>query len=277
MAQLSIIAGSTSQSILAFIQNSTSTTGAGLTAVAPAGGSLLTGTIGYYSFTGTSATATTLGTLTPLAAVNSAWSSAGIVTLDDTHMPGWIRLDLPNAVLAASSGRVVAIHIQGGTNMAPCPILIELTGWNNQATIGSAVWQDAVSGDFTASSSIGKSLYTSGNAPGTASGLFIAGTNAATTITTSLTTHLIGTVDTVTTLTNAANINLAQTLSAFGSALTSGTADTAITVNQALHGAMASVGGQEVVSGTTYTTKTSTGTTIRAFTLDQNPNPNQRT
>ena len=37
---------------------------------------------------------------------------------------------------------------------------------------------------------------------GAAGGVFIAGTNAATTIATSLTTHLIGTVDTVTTLTN---------------------------------------------------------------------------
>lgn len=38
-------------------------------------------------------------------------------------------------------------------------------------------------------------------APGAAGGLFMAGTNAATTITTGLTTHLIGTVDTVTTYT----------------------------------------------------------------------------
>ena len=42
----------------------------------------------------------------------------------------------------------------------------------------------ATAGDFTAASSIGKSLYTSGAVPGAAGGLFIAGTNAATTITT---------------------------------------------------------------------------------------------
>jgi len=44
-------------------------------------------------------------------------------------------------------------------------------------------------------------------APGASGGLFIAGTNAATVITTSLTTHFVGTIDTVTTLTG----NTAQT------------------------------------------------------------------
>jgi hypothetical protein len=69
------------------------------------------------------------------------------------------------------------------------------------AQIATGVWQDATGSDFTAASSIGKSLYTSGVVPGGTNGLFIAGTNAATTITTSLTTHFVGTVDTVTTYT----------------------------------------------------------------------------
>ena len=55
------------------------------------------------------------------------------------------------------------------------------------AQIATGVWQDATAGDFTVSSSIGKSLYTTGVVPGGAGGLFIAGTNAATVITTSLT------------------------------------------------------------------------------------------
>ena len=63
------------------------------------------------------------------------------------------------------------------------------------------IWQDATGSDFTVAGSIGQSLYT-GVAPGAANGLFIAGTNAATVITTSLTAHIIGTVDTVTTLSN---------------------------------------------------------------------------
>ena len=70
------------------------------------------------------------------------------------------------------------------------------------AAIATGVWQDTTSGDFTTASSIGKSLYTSGAVPGATGGLFIAGTNAATSITTGLTAHIIGTVDTVTTVTN---------------------------------------------------------------------------
>ena len=265
MAQLSVKAGATSQSINIFIQNSISTVGAGLTGFAPAGGSLLSGMICYYSFTGSGATSVVQALSVP-AAVTSAFVAGQIVEIDATHMPGWARLDVPNAALASGNGRLVSINIQGGTNVAQCPVLIELTGWDNQLV------------------------------PGAAGGLFIAGTNAATTITTSLTTHLVGTVDTVTNLTNAAtagdftatqktslnnatptaSLNLAQTLSAFGSALTSSTADTALTVNEALHCAIASVAGQQTTSGTAYTTKTSYGTTVRAFTLDQNPNPNNR-
>lgn len=60
------------------------------------------------------------------------------------------------------------------------------------AQIATGIWQDATAGDFTATSSIGKSLYTSGVVPGGSGGLFIAGTNAATTITTALTTTFTG-------------------------------------------------------------------------------------
>jgi len=44
----------------------------------------------------------------------------------------------------------------------------------------AAVWQDAVAGDFTVAGSIGKSLFTSGNAPGAASGLALVGSNMGT-------------------------------------------------------------------------------------------------
>jgi|SRR5882672_444565 len=49
--------------------------------------------------------------------------------------------------------------------------------------IATAVWQDATAGDFTVAGSVGKSLFTSGNVPGAASGLLIAGSNAATAFT----------------------------------------------------------------------------------------------
>lgn len=48
------------------------------------------------------------------------------------------------------------------------------------AAIATGVWQDTTSGDFTVASSIGKSLYTTGNAPGAASGLALVGSNMGT-------------------------------------------------------------------------------------------------
>jgi hypothetical protein len=48
------------------------------------------------------------------------------------------------------------------------------------AQIATGVWQDSTAGDFTTSSSIGKSLYTSGNAPGAASGIALVGSNMGT-------------------------------------------------------------------------------------------------
>lgn len=68
------------------------------------------------------------------------------------------------------------------------------------AQVATAVWQDATAGDFTTASSIGKSLYTSGVVPGAAGGVFIAGSNAATTvnITGNITGNLSGSVGSVT-------------------------------------------------------------------------------
>lgn len=128
--KLSILAGATSQSINIFVRDSSSSTGGGLTGLVYNTASLAA----YYSHAGANATATVI-TLATLAAVNSAWSSGGFKEIDATNMPGWYRLDLPNAVLATSKGRSVALHLKGATNMAPTPIEIELTGWDNQDTV----------------------------------------------------------------------------------------------------------------------------------------------
>lgn len=208
MPELSIVAGATSQSInIDFLDNSRTDDG-GLTAVAPAGGALMAGVICYYSFTGSNAAAVSVS-LSVLATVGAAYSSGGIVTLDDTHMPGVCRFDIPNAALATGKGRQVVFVFSGGANMVQKKFYIELTGWDNQnattggltnldATVSSrlaassytappsttaiatAIWQDATAGDFTVASSIGKSLYTSGNAPGAASGLALVGSNMGT-------------------------------------------------------------------------------------------------
>jgi hypothetical protein len=160
MAKLSIVAGATSQSVNVFIQDSSSTTGAGLSGLVFNSTSL----IAYYSFTGTNAGSTAI-TLATLAAVGSAYSSGGFKEIDATNMKGLYRLDLPNAALAGSKGRCVTVYLSGATNMAPCVLEIELTGWDNQ---------DATRG--------GLSALPNANAAA-AGGLWILGTNAAATTT----------------------------------------------------------------------------------------------
>ena len=70
-----------------------------------------------------------------------------------------------NATLASTT------NITAGTITTVTTVTNQLTA----AAIATGIWQDTTSGDFTVSSSIGKSLYTTGNAPGAASGLSIVG------------------------------------------------------------------------------------------------------
>lgn len=131
MAKLSIKVGATSVSVAVFIQDSASTTGAGKSGLAFNTSSLTC----YAVVPGSSAAAITLATL---AAANSAWSSGGFKEIDATNMVGWYRFDIPNTNI--STGRSVGIHFQGASGMAPLPLEIELTGWDNQ---------DAVHGGFS--------------------------------------------------------------------------------------------------------------------------------
>lgn len=127
MAALPIVAGATSQSVDIFIQDSTSTTGGGKTGLV----FNTSGLIAYYTFTGANTTATAIS-LATLSLVTSAWSSGGFIEIDSSHQPGWYRLDLPNASITSGKGREVNLHLQGATGMAPCPVKVNLTGWDDQ-------------------------------------------------------------------------------------------------------------------------------------------------
>lgn len=110
--------GSTSQTVNIFVQNSSSTTGAGLTGLVFNS----SGLTAYYVRPRAAAVAITLVTQT----VTGAYSSGGFVEIDATNMPGWYRLDLPDAVLATGVDHV-GVHLKGATNMAPLPLEIQLT------------------------------------------------------------------------------------------------------------------------------------------------------
>ena len=123
MAKLSLLAGTTSKILQVFVQDSSSTTGAGLAGLTNASAGL---TAYYHRDTDTTATAISLVTMTV-----GTFTSSGFKEIDSTNMPGWYQLCPPNAALA-SGAKCVAIHLKGATNMAPLPIEIELTAVDNQ-------------------------------------------------------------------------------------------------------------------------------------------------
>lgn len=124
MAKLSIKAGTTSKLLDVFIQDSSSTTGAGLAGLAFNSGSLT----GYYYREGAGSTvAITLATMTV-----GTWATGGFIALDGTNMPGAYQIGIPDAALA-SGAKSVLIYFKGATNMAPLPLEIELTAVDNQS------------------------------------------------------------------------------------------------------------------------------------------------
>lgn len=212
---------STSRSIDFEILDSTSTTGGRKTGLVYNTASLTA----YYHRQGGSATAITLATL---AAANSAFSSGGFKEIDATNMPGIYRLDIPDAALATGAD-YVTITLKGATGMAQVSHLIKLTPANSEvlsidsngrvdvikvagttqtagdlATLITAV-DDLVDTEVAAIKTVVdavkvKTDFLPSATAGAAGGVFIAGTNAATTvnITGNITGNLSGSVGSVT-------------------------------------------------------------------------------
>ena len=123
MAKLTIQANSTSHSEYIFIQNSTSTTGAGLTGLVFNTASLTA----YYAVERGAATAITLVTL---ASATAAWASGGFVAVDGTNMPGLYRFDVPNALFSVAGTKNVVVMLKGATNMAPVVLEYQIVAYN---------------------------------------------------------------------------------------------------------------------------------------------------
>jgi hypothetical protein len=133
MAKLSIVKGATSVLCRIFLQDSSSTTGAGLTG-------LTSGSAGLVCYRARDDDGNAGGTAITLSAgTRGTWSSGGFVEKDATNMPGVYEFGIPNAAIATGT-RSVIIMFKGATNLAPLPLEIELTGWDNQ---------DAVHGGMT--------------------------------------------------------------------------------------------------------------------------------
>lgn len=99
-----IVNGSTSKSVFIYIQ---AASGLPATGLAYDTADLLA------SYAGTKLARVAI-TLADLAAITTAWASGGFKEVDATNMPGWYRLDVPNAALALAADEVVVTIIKDG-------------------------------------------------------------------------------------------------------------------------------------------------------------------
>jgi hypothetical protein len=108
--------GSTSVRRLIFIADTSKTDGSGLANLVYNS----SGLVAYY-FAGDLADEVQI---TLASATLGTWTSGGFIAVDNTNMPGWYELGIPNAAL--DGGNEVAMQLRGATNMAPVNIYIEL-------------------------------------------------------------------------------------------------------------------------------------------------------
>jgi hypothetical protein len=121
--KLILKAGTTGQVARVLIQDTSSTTGAGLTGLAYNSAGLKWS---YVREDQAAATVVTLATATA-----GTWASGGFKEIDATNLPGVYEIGIPNAALA--SGKSVQMLLFGGLNMVPVPLEIELVAVDHQS------------------------------------------------------------------------------------------------------------------------------------------------
>lgn len=189
--------GVVSQILQIFVQNASSTTGAGLTALTAGSPNLV-----FYYHRDTDSTSSTQVTLTTMTV--GTYKSGGFAELNSAVMPGCYQICPPDAAFATTAASVIAM-LRGATNLADLPIEIDLDSqvdtyyWNGSPvatpnTIGvPAVDVVRVSGATVSTSlaQFGVNMVSptttqivtiNGSLPGGAGGLMLAGTNSAVTV-----------------------------------------------------------------------------------------------
>lgn len=127
--KLNILKGSTDVTVYVFVQDSSSTTGAGLTGLLFNTASLTA----TFARPLTAAASLTLVTQT----VTGAHTDGGFVEVSSSLLPGVYRLDLSDTIIASGVDSVVAM-LKGAANMAPLPLEIQLVSYdpNDAASLG---------------------------------------------------------------------------------------------------------------------------------------------
>ena len=189
-----------------FIQDSTSTTGAGKTGLTSASTGLIIATIAdneaaatAYTVAGsTIETITTLGTYAAPTATKCRFKE-----VDATNMAGVYELQFADARYSVASSTKLQVMMSGATGMAPCLFEIQLDT-NTAADVytrigaptGASIAADLVTIDDFLDTEVAaiktKTDFLPSATAGSAGGVFIAGANAATSITTALTANITG-------------------------------------------------------------------------------------
>lgn len=126
MAKQVVKKGDTSRIEYIFIQDSSSTVGAGLTGLVFNSASL----VASYNRTQGVRVAVTLATQT----VTGAFSSGGFVEVDATNMPGLYRFDPPDAAFATGVDKTV-FQLKGAANMAPVNLEYQLVDYDPEDAV----------------------------------------------------------------------------------------------------------------------------------------------
>ncbi len=129
MSKRDVTAGSTSISCVAFVQDSSSSIGAGLAGLTNA----TSGLIGYY--VRNRGASTSFG-FASLGSATVGWTSGGFLQIDSVGLKGHYRLDLPDACFASGSP-FVNVNLGGAANMAQCPMEFTITAWDNQTALSN--------------------------------------------------------------------------------------------------------------------------------------------
>jgi len=123
MAKHLVQANNTSRSEYIFIQDSSSTTGAGLA-------NLLFNSAGLTADYCVERGARTNITLVTLASATIAYSSGGFIAVDNTNMPGIYRFDVPNGLFSVAGTDKAILILKGATNMAPVVLEYQIVAFN---------------------------------------------------------------------------------------------------------------------------------------------------
>lgn len=157
--KLQVKKGRTSLLVKLFIQDSSSSVGAGLTG-------LTSGSAGLTCYRARDDDGNAGGTAITLSGgTRGTWSSGGFVEKDATNMPGVYEFGVPDAAIATGS-ETSLIMFKGATNMAPCLMELQLVAIDLQdatsaglSRLDAAITSRLASGNVTVGTNNDKTGY----------------------------------------------------------------------------------------------------------------------